>query len=965
MRARGLAIGGACVASFAIFAAGSATRAATGPNAPLDVLPIVTGVSPSTGSSAGGTAVTVTGSGFTGATDVFFGGVDCSVVTCATFVDDSHITATTPAVPAGTYDVTVKNDIGTSIANPPGDQFEFVQPAPTVTNVNPNAGPEAGGTPQITLTGTDFNGSGFSATDLKFNGTDVSAATAFPCSGSSGGCFQVNGPTSISAYPPAGSGQVDITVTTASTDGSSVQTSAIVPADTYTYAPLPTVTGVSPAAGPIAGGVQAATVSGTGFTGATDVKVGTFDISSSPCPLSPTSPCFTVGGDTQITIGYFPAQSAGTVDITVTTPTGGTSLPTRPGDTYAYAPIPTVTRVSPNAGATAGGNPVTVTGTGFESNPPPNYSTTSVLVGSTPCAITTCYTVDSPTQITIVHMPPDSAGGMVDIFVTTVGGPSAANPPNDVYTYVAGLASVTSVSPANGPVSGKANIIITGTNFGTQGSGFAPTDVFFGNTCVTGAPCDVTTTPCPTNPTAACFNAVSSSKISVFTPAASAPGPVDVKVTTPANPNPSNPVPGDVYTYVAPGAYNALTPFRICDTRPVAPGIAANQCNAAGHGRLGPPINVQITGGPVPSHAQAVVVNLTAINRTSSGTYVSAYPAGGTRPVASNINLDGGAIHANLAIVALSSSGAITVFNAVGTVDVIVDVEGYFAAPGGSTSLGAFHSLAPVRICDTRANMKTECATTANNPIPGGTWRKVVVSGLPLGGTGVGIPTDGTAAAAVFNLTAVGGTQATFLAVAPPNSSDKCTGSPPASNVNPKAGEALPNRVISTLGPTQDICIFNSVGSVNFIVDVNGWFGTASAPKGAFFYSVSPTRICDTRAGSGTPCAGRFLTGFSTQLIQIAGVRVVPSVPSPTPPIAVVANLTGVLGSASTFFELYPSDAANRPGSSDLNPSANDVVANLAVFGLSTTPGLSLGDATLFNSVGTINAILDVAGWFQ
>jgi hypothetical protein len=80
--------------------------------------------------------------------------------------------------------------------------------------------------------------------------------------------------------------------------------------------------------------------------------------------------------------------------------------------------------------------------------------------------------------------------------------------------------------------------------------------------------------------------------------------------------------------------------------------------------------------------------------------------------------------------------------------------------------------------------------------------------------------------------------------------------------------------------------------------------------------------------------------------------------------VAVVANLTGVAGTASTFLALYPSDAAHRPGSSDLNPAARDVIANLAVVSLSKTAPTS-GFVNLYNSVGSINAILDVAGWFQ
>ena len=118
----------------------------------------------------------------------------------------------------------------------------------------------------------------------------------------------------------------------------------------------------------------------------------------------------------------------------------------------------------------------------------------------------------------------------------------------------------------------------------------------------------------------------------------------------------------------------------------------------------------------------------------------------------------------------------------------------------------------------------------------------------------LGYPPTRTAAAAVFNLTAVLPSAATFLAVTAPNSvTDACpTAGAGSSNLNPNAGETEPNRVISTLGPHQDICVYNSVGSVNFIVDVSGWFGSGGeSTLGADFYAVPPTRICDTRADRG------------------------------------------------------------------------------------------------------------------
>ena len=99
--------------------------------------------------------------------------------------------------------------------------------------------------------------------------------------------------------------------------------------------------------------------------------------------------------------------------------------------------------------------------------------------------------------------------------------------------------------------------------------------------------------------------------------------------------------------------------------------------------------------------------------------------------------------------------------------------------------------------------------------------------------------------------------------------------------------------------------------------------------------------------------------------IAIAGQTAVPADNlHSTAPVAVVANVTGVAGTGTTFFTLYPSDAASRPEASDLNPGVGQVIANLAIVGIATT-GTHEGDVSLYNAAGDINAILDVAGWFQ
>ena len=104
--------------------------------------------------------------------------------------------------------------------------------------------------------------------------------------------------------------------------------------------------------------------------------------------------------------------------------------------------------------------------------------------------------------------------------------------------------------------------------------------------------------------------------------------------------------------------------------------------------------------------------------------------------------------------------------------------RGIFRGPGG-TSAGEFHSIPPLRICDTRAKQGTVCAGSDQQPAHGDHVGRGVAQGGALraapgapGGT-PSIPATGAAGAA-FNLTATGGTKATLLAVQAPNSADLC-----------------------------------------------------------------------------------------------------------------------------------------------------------------------------------------------
>jgi alpha-tubulin suppressor-like RCC1 family protein len=253
--------------------------------------PTVTGVSPKDG--PGGTiAVEVTGTNLTLATAVKFGSASAAYEVNS----DTSITAFSPPG-IGTVDVTVTTPGGTSAT---GGADRYTHVPPTVTGVSPERGSPLGGT-SVTITGTRLIG----ATAVKFGSANAAS-------------FKVESETSIKAVSPAGSGIVDVTVTTPA------GTSPTSAADHFSY--LPVVSAVSPGEGPITGGTVV-TITGTNFIEVSAVKFG-----------SSNAVTFKVESETSIVAVSPPASGTppapGTVDVTVTT-LGGTSL-TNAGDHFRY-----------------------------------------------------------------------------------------------------------------------------------------------------------------------------------------------------------------------------------------------------------------------------------------------------------------------------------------------------------------------------------------------------------------------------------------------------------------------------------------------------------------------------------------------------------------------------------------------------------------------------------------------------
>jgi hypothetical protein len=364
---------------------------------PDEFQPTVTKVQPDEGASEGGAEVTITGTEFTHATAVEFGGV---AATGFTVESRTEIQATAPAHAAATVHVTVTNLVDTSS---PSSADEFIyRDKPAVTKVEPDAGPLAGGT-EVTITGTEFT----HATAVEFGGV---AATG----------FTVESATKIKATAPAqGPGAVDVIVTNVA--GSS----AAVPADEFTYLVEPTVTGVSPGEGPTAGRTEV-TITGTELASTQTVEFGGREAGE------------IVSRSATEVVVKAPEHAAGTVDITATTP-GGTSA-TSGADHYNFVAPPAVIGVSPAVGPTVGGGAVVIGGLRLG-------SATRVEFGGVEAAI-----VES-SETAIKAIAPPQAAGAVHVRVTTIGGMSSEFPA-DEYTYVGPQAlTVTTAGSGSGSVS--------------------------------------------------------------------------------------------------------------------------------------------------------------------------------------------------------------------------------------------------------------------------------------------------------------------------------------------------------------------------------------------------------------------------------------------------------------------------------------------------------------------------------
>jgi hypothetical protein len=408
--------------------------------ADIESVPTITSMTPHVGPVAGGTTVTITGTGFTSGSDVDFG---TQAAASATYVSPTEMTAVSPPALVKTANSTVAVSVSdqygfSSSTVTPANSFTY-EVTPSLLTITPTSGPTTGGQ-AVLLTGSNFGPDTavyFGSGPTTAQATDVVVGAA--------------GKTLTAVTPAHAAGPVNVTV--ADVGGVSTLTNGY----TYITAPIE-VTSVVPDVGPTAGGT-AVVITGQGFTGTTGAAGVTFGGNNATT--------YKVVSDTTID-ATSPAGAAGTVNVIVTNTSLHESPPSLDSsfpvvqDEFTYEAAPTIATTNglvPNTGPTAGGTDVTITGTNFGPDSTVAFGAnagTSVDVVSS-----TTITVTSPASTLS-----GNGGGPVSVKVTDAGGTSNGQ----TFTYIPPpVINTNGIVPDFGPTAGGTNVTITGSNFVTTG----------------------------------------------------------------------------------------------------------------------------------------------------------------------------------------------------------------------------------------------------------------------------------------------------------------------------------------------------------------------------------------------------------------------------------------------------------------------------------------------------------------
>ncbi len=346
------------------------------------------------------------------------------------------------------------------------------------------------------------------------------------------------------------------------------------------------------------------------------------------------------------------------------------------------------------------------------------------------------------------------------------------------------------------------------------------------------------------------------------------------------------------------------------------------------------------TAQGVAAGATAVVLNVTVSGSTAAGK-ITVYPAGVSKPSAEHLNFAASAVVSNQVVVPLGTglnAGKIVLHNsATSTAQLMVHVVGYYKPDTGS-----YFTVTNKRALQT--------STAPATPLTAASTRNVQIAGTTT--PALGIPSEATSVA--LNVTVTSATVDGYLTVFPKGGTK-----PAVKSVNFTSGKSTTNLVTIALGTGLTngggIAIFNSAGSTNVTVDVVGYYSAAAS--GSRFFPLTPTRTANTADGTGGVTAGKIASG-ATQSFRVASRSNVPA----SGVKSVVYNLTMSGQIATATMQVYAQNGLRIYNA--LTGYANTPVSLCGISNLGYTSP-ALGGLSLYNSGGSANAAVDLAGFFS
>jgi len=385
---------------------------------------------------------------------------------------------------------------------------------------------------------------------------------------------------------------------------------------------------------------------------------------------------------------------------------------------------------------------------------------------------------------------------------------------------------------------------------------------------------------------------------------------------------------------LAPVQFVTATPCRVVDTRQAdgtfgGPPISGNTTRSFPLAQNGNPCSI-------PSNVIAYSLNVTVVPEHTLG-YLTIWPTGQAQPVVSTLNSPDGRVKANAAIVPAGTPGGSVSVYVTDTTNVILDIDGYFTAPGSGTL--QFYPLTPCRVLDTRG---------ANGDLGGPYLMAQVPRNFPVLESSC-IPSGVTISAYSMNFTVVpheAGQPLGYLTVWPQGQMQ-----PTVSTLNNPKATVVANAAIVPSGTGGGISTY-AFNDTDLIVDINGYF--AAPGQGGFsFYTVTPCRVFDSRANNGQPFTGQIT-------VNVAGSQCAP----PSAAGGYVFNATVVPSASLGYLTLWP-DGETQPTVSTLNAYDGFITSNLAI-----VPNLD-GSTDAFaapgypgTGSGYTQLILDISGYF-